>query len=493
VVARGWLIALALGVAVIGAALLRFWDLGSNPGGLYLDEAAEALSAHRLLTEPGYHPIFFPDGGGREALFAYLVAGAFRLFGESTLTLHATAAALGVAAIPAIWLLGRRFREVAGLAAAGWAAGSVWLIAISRDGMRNVLVPVLGALALAAILWWNDRPSRTRAVIAGAITAIAAMYTYQPLKLLPVLILAWLIWLRRVDRPAFVRLRPSLVALGLAFLVIAAPILAVAATDPAGYFGRAVGVTVGSSLGETAAALRDHWLRTLGMFAVTGDPNQRHDVDALPLLGWPVFIVVLAGGLRLWHRRNDATHALLLWSLPLFLVAPLLATEGGTPHFLRSLGLAAPLAVTFGLGVTELLDRLSSRWSPRLRWIAGAGVVAALLVLAAGSGSAYLSRPVAERYVAYRYDLVAMAGAAGPSDTVILDDYSANVIRFLDAGRLPAIVAPGTRLTPPPTSGRVLALSRSDLAGAIDASASASALPIAWDPGGTPSVWAGQP
>ncbi|HLY35557.1 MAG TPA: glycosyltransferase family 39 protein [Candidatus Limnocylindria bacterium] len=490
---RRWLIVLALGVAVVGAAVLRFWELANNPGGLYLDEAAEALSAHRLLTEPGYHPIFFADGGGREALYAYLVAGAFRLFGESTLTLRATAATLGVAAIPTIWLLGRRFGEVAGLAAAGWAAGSLWLIAISRDGMRNVLVPVMGALALATILWWHDQPSRGRAVIAGGVTAVAALYTYQPLKLLPVLVLVWLLWLRRVDRPGYLRLRPSLLALGLAFLVVAAPMLGVAALDPADYFGRALGVTVGSSATQSAGGLLDHWLRTLGMFAVTGDPNQRHDVDALPLLGWPVFLVALAGLTRLWRRRRDAAHALLLWSLPLFLVPPLLATEGGTPHFLRSLGLAAPLAAAFGLGVTELLDRLSHRWGPRLRGPVAAAVAVGLLALAAASGTAYLSRPVAARYEAYRYDLVAVAGAARPSDTVILDDYSATVVRFLDADRLPAIRAPGTPLSPPIAGGRVMALSRGDLAAAIGANAAASAQPIAWDPGGAPSAWAWRP
>ncbi|MDP9269441.1 MAG: glycosyltransferase family 39 protein, partial [Chloroflexota bacterium] len=375
---RKWLIALALGAVVIGAALLRFIDLGTNPGGLYLDEAAEALSAHRLLTEPGYHPIFFADGGGREALFAYLVAGAFRLFGESTLTLRATAATLGVAAIPAIWLLGRRFGEAAGLLAAGWAAGSLWLVAISRDGMRNGLVPLLGALAMAAILWWNERPTRWRAIVAGGATAVAALYTYQPLKLLPLLLLAWLLWLRQVDRAPYLRLRGSLAPLAVAFFVVAAPMLIVAVTDPVDYFGRALGVTVGSSAAESAGGLIDHSLRTLGMFVVSGDPNQRHDVDGLPLLGWPAFLVALAGLTRLWRNRRDGAHALILWSLPIFLLPPLLATEGGAPHFLRSLGLAAPLAVTLGLGVLEVIAVVSSRWGGRPRAVAAVAAAGGL-------------------------------------------------------------------------------------------------------------------
>src|SRR4029077_13259489 len=98
-VARRWPIVFALGATLLGAAVLRFWDLASNPGGLYTDEAIEALSAHQILTVPGFHPVFFTDGGGREALFAYLVAGVFRFAGESTLALRATAAGIGVAGV----------------------------------------------------------------------------------------------------------------------------------------------------------------------------------------------------------------------------------------------------------------------------------------------------------------------------------------------------------------------------------------------------------
>src|SRR5205823_9815086 len=129
----------------------------------------------------------------------------FRFAGETTLALRATAAGIGVAAVLAIWLLGRRFSEGAGLVAAAWVAGSLWLICISRDGMRNVLVPLLGALAMVALLAWADRPTRLRASLAGGVSSLAALYTYQPLKLLPVLVVLWLVWLRRADRDRYLR------------------------------------------------------------------------------------------------------------------------------------------------------------------------------------------------------------------------------------------------------------------------------------------------
>jgi hypothetical protein len=482
---RWVLVAVGLGVILAAAALLRFVDLAANPGGLYLDEAAEALSAHRLLHEPDFRPVFLADGGGREALFAYLVAGVFQFMGETPLALRATAAGIGVAGVFGVWLLARRYGVVAGLSAAAWAAGSLWLICVSRDGMRNTLVPLFAALAMAALLAWQDRPGRATAILAGATASLATLYTYQPLKLIPLLLVVWLVWLHRVNKPAYLRLRVNLPAFAVTFLLIGAPMIAAAVADPVSYFGRAAGVTF--SPGATVD-LPGHWLRTLGMFTVTGDPNPRHDVGELPLLGWPLFALAVVGAVGLWRHRREPSYALVLWSLPVFLLPPLIATEGGAPHFLRALGLAAPVAVTIGLGVSELGDQVRARWgSVPARAVAVAAALG-LIALAIGSGQAYLSRPVADRYNAYRFDLVVMAAEAGAGDIVILDDYSATVIRFLDAEGLPTIVAPGTPISASATA-RVLALSRDDLVRALGPEAAQRASPLAEDPRGSPALW----
>ena len=485
---RSSLVLLLLAVILVAAALLRFIDLTANPGGLYLDEAAEALDAHRLLTMPGFHPLFFANGGGREALFGYLVAAAFRVFGESTYVLRVTAAAIGGAGVFAIWLLARRYGTVAGLAAAAWAAGSLWLISVSRDGMRNGLVPLFAALCFSSLLAWADRPQRRLAILAGAVTAFATLYTYQPLKLLPLLVLVWILWLRRADREWYTRLRPTIAPFALAFALVAAPMLVVAALDPANYFGRMLGVL--PTVGGQPVDLVDHWLRTLGMFAVTGDPNPRHDVNALPLLGWPLFIIGAIGVAALWRRRRDPAVLLILVSLPIFLLPPLLATEGGAPHFLRALGLAVPVAVSVGVGVREIVSYSRQRWGNRPAGLVAGAAALGLSALAIASGSAYLSRPTADRYEAYRFDLVAVAAAADHRSAVIVDDYSSTVIRFLDASDLPTIIPPGKRVAAPERFNIVLGLSRSDIEQALGANAAASAQPVAHDPSGRPTVFA---
>lgn len=483
---RALLIAASLVAVLALAVALRFVDLDANPGGLFGDEAAEGLSAQRILHDPGYRPIFIADGGGREALFAYVVALGFGIFGESALVLRAVAAAFGVAGVAAIWVLARRFGAVTGLVAAAWAAGSLWLICISRDGMRNTIVPLFEGLALAALLAWHDRPTRSMAVVAGAALALASLYTYQPLKLLPLLVIAWLAWLRYRNRPAYDRLRPTFLPGAVSFLLVGAPMIAYAIAEPASYFGRALSV---SAAADPPADLLTHWTRTLGMFVLNGDPNPRHNVAMLPLLGIPLTVIALVGLARLWRRRADPAHALILWSLPIFLLPPMLATEGAAPHFLRSLGLAAPLAVTIGLGVTELFDGAARRYGSWAARAVAAGATIGLLALAIGSGRAYLSRPMADRYEAYSYDVVAMAEAAGVHDVVLLDPYTAGVVEFLDSPDPPRFADPRIPLSTLPP-GRVLALTLSDLAVSVGDDAAGQAVVIAMDPSGDPAVWA---
>jgi hypothetical protein len=496
---RRWAIVGALLAILIGAAAARLVDLGTNPGGLFPDEAAEALSGRQILRDPAYRPLFISGDGGREALYAYTVAAGFAVAGDSVLTLRTVAALWGVLGVLGIWLLARRFGEGVGLAAAAWAAGSLWLIVISREGMRNTITPAFCALALAALLAFKDRPTRGMAIVAGATMAVATLYTYQALKLLPLLVLIWLLWLRRIDREGLRRLvRQGPAFLG-AFVIVGAPMILVAVANPSAYLGRAIGVSVfNPALPETDFAT--HVLRTLGMFAFVGDPNPRHDVASLPLLTWPLVVLALLGLLVLWRRRTDAGHSLILLCLAVMLLPPLLSTEGGSPHFLRALGLAAPLAVAIGLGARELAVALSAalvRWAPRVArrpgaapLIAAGAIGVVLVTLGIGSAATYLQRPAADRYAAFSNDIVAVAGLANaPADVVILDDFDALTVRFLRDESLPRFLKPGEALAANGV-GRVFARSQRELQAALGDGAAASAQPVAWDPLGQPTVWA---
>jgi 4-amino-4-deoxy-L-arabinose transferase-like glycosyltransferase len=490
-----WLAFGALAAIVVVAVLLRFVDLANNPGGLYPDEAAEGLDATRLLHQPGFHPdfmVWYQSDGGREALFSYFVAVAFRFFGDTAVVLRATSAAFGVASVLAIGWLGRRFGTWVGLTAAAWAAGALWLVNINRTGMRNSIVPFFGVLALVALMHWATRPSRRTAVLAGAVTSLAAMYTYQPLKLLPVLAVVWLLWLRRYDRARYDELRPGFAWFVAAFLIVAAPMLAIVVTNPSSYFGRIAYTSALNTSSNADANPLIHAIRTVLMFGLTGDPNGRANVASLPLLPLPLSVVAGFGLMRLWRMRRDPGHSLILLALPVFLVAPLIATEGGSPHALRALGLAAPVGVAIGLGVVELVERVRGRWGRAAGGLTVVTVAVTLTAVAVFSGWAYLGRPAADRYDAFSYPLVSLSDLAAehPGSAVIVDDYAAMGVQFIDFDRPPAIIAPGTRLSNPAAYSEILALSRGDLTKALGPELGGRAVAVAWDPSGAPAVWA---
>ena len=55
---RRWIVAGALILILAGAAFARFADLSTNPGGMYPDEAAEALSARQITRDSGGAQLF---------------------------------------------------------------------------------------------------------------------------------------------------------------------------------------------------------------------------------------------------------------------------------------------------------------------------------------------------------------------------------------------------------------------------------------------------
>ena len=487
------LLAIGVLIAIVATAIvLRFANLANLPGGLYPDEAAEGLDAQRLLHEPGYRPewlVWFTNDGGREALFAYVVAVVFHFVGGTAETLRGASAGFGVAGVLAVWALARRWGTWTSLAAAAWAAGSLWLMVISRDGTRNTIVPFFGAVAFLALFLWLDRPSRRTAALAGGATALCMLYTYQPLKLLPVVVAMWLLWLWRSDPATFRRLSAGFKQFAAGFLVIGAPMIAVVITMTDSYFSRVAFV---SALNPAAAgdSTLVHWVRTLLAFGFTGDPNARQDVAGIPLLSIPLTAVAVLGLVRLWRGRRNPANVLILLSLPVFMTPALFAVEGGSPHFLRLLGIAAPLGVTIGLGAAEMVEQVHRRLGVRPARLAVGAVALGLAVTALGSWQAYSSSPVSDRWWSYQFALVDLANAGNhPNTAIIVDQFQMMDVWFLDYAQSPTIVQPGSRIANPQAFSRIVAANRAQLIAAVGEAEAQRAVAVAWDMSGRPSVW----
>lgn len=378
----------AIAVLVIIAAFFRFHRLQEVPIGLWRDEAANGLEALHVLD--GARTIFF---GTREPMFIYLVAVSVAFLGRTPLAIRIVAALVGTATVPVTYFLVRelsasteeRPRVLAGLTSL-WLATSYWHINFSRLGFRGALLPLFASLSFY-FLWrgWNQLTGvrggqysprwTTHAWFAAAGLGLGlTMYTYTPARFLPLALLPLLFAIVRARRPKpppaprrhsdF--LSPSaatmaLVAFGLSFLLILAPLGVHFLTDTGSFFARS-GVSIFSLARHEplVLVLGKNAMRQLAMFGLAGDPNTRHDPAGRPAFD-PLTLIFFLVGIAVSLRRWKDTPYLFSLSWFAVMLLPAMLTYPELPHFLRAIG-AVPVAYLFpALGVQEVWKWLRAR------------------------------------------------------------------------------------------------------------------------------------
>jgi hypothetical protein len=385
--ARRWLLPIALLLVTALAAFLRFWQLDRIPPGFHYDEAYEALEAWRVLTQRGYHPIFFPGNFGVEPMFIYLTSLAFRLFGETPTVMRGVAALIGTLTVPALYALGReltRSDKVVPAALPLFAAFALaimrWHIFFSRVGIEPILVPFL----LTLMLWAYWRARRTNSLVAWIAFGLAAglgPYTYPAGRLLPVIALvlgvgtlAWRIGetRRQGDKetrkqgnketgnrppsgvPALLRSSAPLILSGIVALIVVAPLALNWLEHPDQLLLRSSQIAVGSADAAGSTPLRN-LLATAAMFNLRGDPDPRNNQPDLPVLDILMSIPFLIGlGVTLWRWRRPAFGVILLAGA--IMLVPTVLSEYA-PHFRRAVGAAPIVALLCGLGLAILLGQ----------------------------------------------------------------------------------------------------------------------------------------
>lgn len=133
---------------LILASAVRLMKLGSIPNGTYTDEAYGAYLAYGLLTEGmddwGYHfPVYFTAwGSGMSALYLYIGAFLFKLFGISLTVYRIPQALMGICAVYALYIVcGEIFDKRLALLAALALAVNPWHIMMCRFGLDANLAP----------------------------------------------------------------------------------------------------------------------------------------------------------------------------------------------------------------------------------------------------------------------------------------------------------------------------------------------------------------
>ncbi|MEZ4515427.1 MAG: glycosyltransferase family 39 protein [Chloroflexota bacterium] len=423
----GW--ALLLLLAVLLAALFRFYQLGHWPPGLYRDEAFNGLDAAAVLR--GDWHLFFPANNGREPLYIYLIAIAIALLGSTVIAVRLPAAIVGTLTTLPTYLLGRDwFGRTTGLLAAFIWAVTFWPVHLSRIGLRTILLAPLLALAF----WLGTRAYRTgRGLwwgVAGAIYGLT-FYTYLAARFTPLILVAVALYLLLTGR------RDRLWANGqslwfLAGAAVALAPLAFAAIDDPGIIMGRTGQVFILDTGDPGGMLSTLWSQTgkaLGMFFWRGDNILRHNAlldysaasipDASP--GRPVFDLFMVGpfllgvGWCLWRWRRPAVATLLLWQI--IMLGPTILTED-TPHFLRAAGLLPGLVLLPAIGLNAIWQ-----WPHGPAWVRRVAVIGLL------AGSAFLTARDYAHYgrqpeVGYLFESAASdLATSAMSDTASADVY----------------------------------------------------------------------
>ena len=320
------LLALVIGIAIF----FRFWQMGHIPPGMDFDEAFESLEARRILTQPGYHPIFFPGNNGVPAVKIYLTALAFLVAGEQMLAIRYISAIIGTLTVPGLYLLARvlfplpteaRFRSMPAERGASAAVRSFlpfiasfllailpWHTAFSRRGVEVVLLPLWAILA-AFFLWQGLTTRRWWLFAVSGVFWGSAAYTYQAAWFLPGALVFFLVYKAFQERGFLRRYGWGLLLLALVSLLVMLPLIQFGYHNSSVLFQRTTQVgLLGQGQGGEAPLvnLARNALKVAGVFVLGGDPNASDQLTNRPPLPFAVAATLLLGLLIALRRFKRA-------------------------------------------------------------------------------------------------------------------------------------------------------------------------------------------
>jgi 4-amino-4-deoxy-L-arabinose transferase-like glycosyltransferase len=371
------------------ATFLRLYRLDTLPPGDGHDVAMYGVDALQILA--GARPIFLESNFGREPLFSYLVALAYRFTDPGAYGIHLVSAIVGSLTVPAVWLAARElFREQRAtvlaylpLLAALLSAVSYWHLNWSRVGLRVILVPLFAALIVFA-LWRgfaSARPDRSRRpvrswgwfVVAGVLLGLS-LYTYQAARLLPVLVASAFV-LRAIERRRWARddtVAALLVAA--AALVVFLPLGVYAAQHPGALSVRIQQATVvqpGLPLAQQVGGVARQAATALLTYSIRGDTDPQFTIPGRPSLNPFLSLGLLIGIVAaLWRFRRSPYLFLLVWLL--LMTAPaMVADQAATAK--RYLGAFPAAMMLVAVGLLLPLERRRPPTADRRRPTADRG------------------------------------------------------------------------------------------------------------------------
>jgi 4-amino-4-deoxy-L-arabinose transferase-like glycosyltransferase len=408
---RGWLSVpvitkhLAPPVLLVALAFfLRVYLLPAVPFGWHPDEATKGIMAREVLAGKSFS-VFFSAFTGRDALYVYLEAAAFALFGEGMLAGRLLSAFIGVLTVALTCAVGKTmFNRRVGWLAAGLMAVSLWHLIASRNGYRAVIQP----LVQLPVMWLLFRAWRAQTgfrhpqmwlfATAGLFLGLT-QYTYTAARIFPVLILVVVFFALILSPPLVTRRWLPLLLMFLVATVVALLLGIYFLQHPLDFYGRVEQISILApqfSGGDPWGRLWRSVEEAARMFAIWGDPNYRFNLGGRPVFG-VVDGALFYGGLVLcfllavrpvgrvanptYGLRRVSCVTLLLWLV--VMLVPMIFSAESLPYYQRAIG-ALPAVYFFPALLLDAMAGWAERYSGRASRIARALCGVIYLVFFAG-------------------------------------------------------------------------------------------------------------
>ncbi len=382
-------VTIALLSILIIASFFRLYNLmpmdntGSfSPPGLYPDEAMNGNNVVEAMANDNLK-IFYPENFGREGLFINIQGLFIKALGNTPWALRLPSALFGIVTVLGLYFLARELyaSEPLALFSAFLLATSFWHVNFSRIGFRAIMAPAfltwgvyffLKTLKKTAVdarkEEWKSRIGNWLLPVFGGLVYGLGFHSYIAYRVTPLLMLAIAYLFFRNSRIGNHRFPAKAFFIFTAVaIIVALPLGIYFLQHPADFFGRTVGISVFNS----PAPLRDlalNIIKTLGMFNVAGDFNWRQNFAGRPELSFMVGIFFLFGIYlsvkKIVKEKSAAIPEEILLSWFVIVMLPVVISDEGIPHALRSILLIPPAIIFAAVGGMRAYELLKPRFTP---------------------------------------------------------------------------------------------------------------------------------
>ncbi|MGC9031250.1 MAG: ArnT family glycosyltransferase [Minisyncoccia bacterium] len=361
-------------IILVIAIFLRLWKLNLIPPGFYYDIAVNGNNALESLETHNFK-VFYTDNNGREGMMMWLIAFSFLLFGKSILSIKIIAAIIGVFTIIIFYFLSNEISiylkddlkensEIFPYIATLSLATSFWHINFSRIGFRSILLPLFLCLPFYFLLKGIREKKYFFFAISGFSLGLG-LYTYPSFRMvifvLLISVIFYFLFLKKEKELKF--FFKSVLIFSFFAIISSLPFFFYMLNHITDTTQRLSQVSVFSTK-NPIKNLTLCFIKTLGMFLISGDLNWRHNISGrpniLPFLGIFLYIGIIIMIYKIKNYFKEKNNKLLIYVFLLswffFLLAPGFLTIEGVPHALRTIGVLPVVYLISTIGLLKSIE-----------------------------------------------------------------------------------------------------------------------------------------